>query len=298
MVTEEAKDEEESVDELREPDPISFAEFLQDVPPSQPRRVTKLWFFDSDRNKILSRPDLNLHCATPELCNRISVFRATSDKVYFNRETRRDTFVTYQCSNCRKTEKLFSIQAEADDDKSGRCYKYGELPPFGPPTPPRLQRLLQPDRLLFMKGRRCESQGLGVGAFVYYRRVVENQKNRILDEVIKVALKLAAPEETIKTLSAAKEENQFSRAMESVRDAIPQALLINGANPLTLLHSALSDGLHGRSDEECLETAHDVRVILVELAERLGQALKDEAELNTAVTRLMKSRDRPPERRA
>jgi hypothetical protein len=36
-----------------------------------------------------------------------------------------------------------------------------------------------------------------------------------------------------------------------------------------------------------LKLAHDVRVVLVELAERLGQALKDEAELANAINRLM-----------
>ena len=41
-------------------------------------------------------------------------------------------------------------------------------------------KLVGPDRDDFLKGRRCENQGLGVGAFIYYRRVVENQKNRIL----------------------------------------------------------------------------------------------------------------------
>jgi hypothetical protein len=69
-----------------------------------------------------------------------------------------------------------------------------------------------------------------------------------------------------------------------------ESLLINGHNPLTLLHSALSKGLHAKTDEECLELAHDVRIVLTELAERLGQALKDEAELNTAVSRLIKSK--------
>ncbi|MCF8476495.1 MAG: hypothetical protein K9G60_05665 [Pseudolabrys sp.] len=146
-----------------------------------------------------------------------------------------------------------------------------------------------------MKGRRCENQGLGIGAFVYYRRVVENHKNQILNEIIRVSEKLNAPAETITTLNAAKAENQFSKAMESVKDAIPQALLINGANPLTLLHSALSVGLHAQSDEQCLELAHDIRVVLVELAERLGQTLKDEAELSTAVTRLLNVRQNPPE---
>jgi hypothetical protein len=45
--------------------------------------------------------------------------------------------------------------------------------------------------------------------------------------------------------------------------------------------------LHNGTDEECLELAQDIRVVLTELAERISQALKDEAELNTAVSRLM-----------
>jgi hypothetical protein len=142
---------------------------------------------------------------------------------------------------------------------------------------------------LFSKGG-CENHGLGIGAFVYYRRVVENQKNRIFDEIIRVATKIGAPTEMIATLESAKQETQFSKALASVKDAIPQSLLINGHNPITLLHSALSGGLHEKSDELCLELAHDVRVVLVELSERLGQALKDEAELNTAVTRLLKAK--------
>ena len=97
----------------------------------------------------------------------------------------------------------------------------------------------------------------------------------------------------ITTLETAKEETQFSKALASVKDAIPQALLINGHNPLTLLHSALSDGLHDQSDAHCLEIASSVRVVLGELSERLAQALKDEVEINTALSKLMgkKSKD-------
>lgn len=92
----------------------------------------------------------------------------------------------------------------------------------------------------------------------------------------------------VESLERAKAEHQFSSAMSSVKNAIPQALLIKDQNPLTLLHSALSDGLHAQTDEVCLELAHDVRVILAELAERIGQALKDEDELSAAVARLTK----------
>ena len=140
--------------------------------------------------------------------------------------------------------------------------------------------MFRTDRDIFLKGRRCDNQGLGIGAFSYYRRIVENHKAQILDEIIRVATKVAPG--MVETLERAKSENQFLKAIESVKDSIPQSLLVNGHNPLTLLHSALSEGLHAQTDEQCLELAQAVRVVLAELAERIGQALKDEAELNAA----------------
>lgn len=104
---------------------------------------------------------------------------------------------------------------------------------------------------------------------------------------MKVSEKLNADPRLVNILKGAIAETQFSKALESVKNALPQSLLINGHNPITLLHSALSQGLHAQSDERCLEMASAVRVVLAELADRLGQALKDEAELNTALSRLM-----------
>jgi hypothetical protein len=178
--------------------------------------------------------------------------------------------------NRDKEEEAFTIH----------CYKLGEFPAFGPPTPARLISLIGPDRDLFVKGRRCENQGLGIGAFSYYRRVVENQKNRILAEIIKVAQSISAPAETIAALQAAQTEQQFAKAIDGVKSVMPQRLLIDGKNRLTLLHSALSKGLHNQSDEVCLELATDIRLVLAELADLLGEALKDERELREAIARL------------
>jgi hypothetical protein len=178
------------------------------------------------------------------------------------------------------------IALPRDDPHPGRCLKFGEEPDFGPPTPNRLLRLFGKDSKIFLKGRQCENHDLGIGAFGYYRRVVENHKDQIFDAIIKVTNKIAP--ELVPTLEAAKNEHQFLKAIDLVKDGIPQGLLINGQNPLTLLHSALSEGLHGRTDEECLQAAHDVRIVLTALVERLDQALKDEAELNAAIERLAK----------
>jgi hypothetical protein len=64
---------------------------------------------------------------------------------------------------------------------------------------------------------------------------------------------------------------------------------------LTLLHSAVSEGLHEHTDEECLDLATTIRIVLTDLAERIGLALKDQTELNAAVTKLMAVKaKRPP----
>jgi len=52
--------------------------------------------------------------------------------------------------------------------------------------PSRLPKLVGPDQEKFNKRLRSEACGLGIGAFGYYRQVVENQKGRLIDEIIKV----------------------------------------------------------------------------------------------------------------
>ncbi|MGB7599820.1 MAG: hypothetical protein WBM24_05915 [Candidatus Sulfotelmatobacter sp.] len=128
---------------------------------------------------------------------------------------------------------------------------------------------------------------MGIGAFSYYRRVVENQKGRIIAEIARVAQKLGAKPVVLETFRLAEKETQFSKAIDEIKDGIPDVLRIGQHNPLTLLYTALSEGLHEHTDKECLEIAQEIRVVLTELAERLSQALKEEAELQTAVSRLL-----------
>lgn len=279
-------------DKVKPPE-TDFAEFLEGVPPGQSRTIPH-FVKDSTNNSAyfeLVTPQLVLHC-TSEMCNGPRTHRSLGNDISISkRDSSKNVFVTYLCSNCRKTTKMFALKiAPTGEGAGGIAFKFGEEPPFGPVTPTRLLKLLGDQREFFLKGRRCENQGLGIGAFGYYRRVVEHQKNRIIEEIIKVSEKLGADKEAIGELELAKAETQFSKSVSLVKRGIPQALLVNGHNPLTLLHSALSAGLHEQSDETCLELAQAVRVVLADLAERLSQALKDEAELNSAVTRLLNAK--------
>jgi hypothetical protein len=269
---------------------IAFASFLESVPPSQARTVTAL-LGTRYANVIteLKLPDITLHCTSPD-CAGNRKFRYEDKQLHVSPEAA-DHFIDYICSNCRQNHKRFALRIVPDAaGNKAVAYKYGEEPFFGPATSPRLLTLLGDQREIFLKGRRCENQGLGIGAFGYYRRVVEHQKNRILDEIIKVSETIGASKEALDLLKVAKSETQFLKSVSLVKDALPQLLLIQGHNPLTLLHAALSSGLHEQSDEKCLELAQDVRIVLGELSDRLSQALKDEAGLNSAVGRLLRAK--------
>jgi hypothetical protein len=269
--------------------PLPWHEFLANQGPPSKANVTCLgvqrpgyggnaWW--------VAGPDIILHCPN-EQCGgervfaSISGWESLSDKPNW-------IFRVYQCRNCRRYAKTYAliVKEEGEAPSDGVAVKVGEWPAFGPPVPSKLMSLVGPDRELFLQGRRAENHGLGIGAVAYYRRVVEDQKNRLLDEVIKVGEKTQVDPAVIEVLRAAKEETQFSRAMDDVKDAIPPVLRIDGMNPFTLLHSALSKNLHNSTDEECLAVATSIRIVLTEMSERIAQVLKDQAELKAAVKRL------------
>lgn len=276
---------------------MSLSDFLVGVPPNTSQLVMengrRLHTGQGSVRNTIALPRLYMHCGHPD-CSGERYFDPTQKTLEIYDEYGSE-FIDFRCSNCAETVKRYSlfvskIQRNGEDQElEFVCEKYGEVPNFGVPTPTRLLRLLGSDRELFLKGRRCETQGLGVGAFAYYRRAVENRKNDLFDEVLKVARQVGSSADIIEKLENAKKQTQFSKALSNVKEAIPESLKIMGQNPLALLHTALSDGLHGRSDDECLSTAHDIRVLLVELAQRISEALKDEQELNMAVSRLSKA---------
>jgi len=265
-------------------DEITQKEMLERVPPGT--RVLVNDFETEDRQGTIRvrTPEIELHCTQ---CNGDRFFAATEAGAFAGKRQPLDIFLVYICRNCRKSHKTYALAGAYDEQKrKWSVFKYGEDPSFGPPTPARAITLIGPDRDQLLKGRRCENQGLGVGAFVYYRRVVENQKNRIFDEILRVSQHLGVDDQLTTELEAAKKEVQFTKAVEAIKHALPQSLLVNGHNPLLLLHSALSAGVHELTDEQCLELASSIRIVLIEFAERLALAIKDEVELNNAVNRL------------
>ncbi len=268
----------------------SLAEFLESTPPGIIADIPDLLTITSQGHCVVAQPDIQLHCPS-ETCEGARVFQAISDWIYAGDDpSEKYGYAIYRCRNCNKTLKIYAlrIQKNADSFDKGTACKVGEVPLFGPPTPLNVLSLVGSDREMYIQGRRAEDQGFGFGALAYYRRVVENQKSRIIREISRVAKKFGISDGNLTVFEAAVLEADFGAAVDLIKADIPSALLINGHDPLTLIHSALTEGLTEQNDAICLELAQIIRVVLAELADRISQLLKDEAELNQAISRLIK----------
>lgn len=180
---------------------ISMAAFLESSPPNVLAEINHVANRDLRLNAHhLYTPDIQLHC-DGKLCGGIRSFSCRSQDLTIVPKKAHSAFLPYTCRNCQRTSKTYAISVVWDGERrNGKARKFGEWPEFGPPTPPGVIKLIGPDREIFLKGRRAENQGMGIGAFAYYRRVVENDKDRILDEMIRAAQRLDSSEELIQQL--------------------------------------------------------------------------------------------------
>lgn len=282
---------------------LTWKEFLETHPPDcKEVHVTELGVGDI-RGMSLSHPELHLFCES-ESCRKYMSFDCMNGSLSRDLRDEWEIFIRcYQCRHCKKTEKTYAVMVKIDSaidrtsnykvfTPNGTVVKFGEYPSFGDPLPSGVISLLGSDQDLFMKGRRAEKMGMGIGAFGYYRRVVENQWQRLIDAIIRVAKAQNVDQAIIANLEIAKKENQFEKAIDMTKDQIPKSLLIDGShNPLKLLHSALSQDIHSSTDEQCLIYANDIREMLVRFAAMLDEALKDRTTLNETLSRLLQRRE-------
>lgn len=255
-----------------------FENLICDLTPSGPGY---LWGFLS--------PRIQLYC---EVDDGVRWCQPSNERVGCG--TYQTPFIPYKCRDCGQWTKTFALILSPDLNAKPMvltAIKLGEYPPFGSHLAKRLQDMLSKSDLeLYRKGLRTEREGHGIGAAAYFRRVVENQWKTLVKKLRDAAVKLGASHDKVKIFEEALAQPQFSTAVEMLKDSIPPKLLIlDGRNPLTLLYRPLSVQIHDLSDEQCLQQAADIRVVLNETFDNIGRVLSDDENLKAAVSRLQDS---------
>lgn len=192
----------------------------------------------------------------------------------------------YLCVSCREFKRSFFVQL-AEDRSS--ITKVGQMPAWSVKVDADVSLMLGSHQSYLQKGMISESQGYGIGAFAYYRRIVEETIDGLLADVEQLI-----PESERATFSAALARTKLTRVtsekIELVQDLLPPILRPDNMNPLSLLHGVLSEGLHADSDERCLALAAEVREILAFLATQIATASRSSSAFTAKMRSLLEKR--------
>lgn len=187
----------------------------------------------------------------------------------------------YQCQSCRLFYRQFDLYISPDLDY---VYKFGQYPEWEIKMDKNLENMLGQHSKNFRKGLVCESQGYGIGAFAYYRRITEEIIDELLDSITDLIEENHKAEYKF-ALEKTKQTRVTQDKIELVKDLLPSILKPNGMNPLGVLHSELSEGLHADTDQACLENANHIKSILIFLINQIIQS----KESSKGFTESMKS---------
>jgi hypothetical protein len=242
----------------------------------------------------MPKPAINLNC---KYCDSIQTFNMVNE--YWENEA--DTSMAgrhigiwgktvralYECSACNEGKYIFfiefvktgTVKEEDSTLDTGYVRKVGQNPPWEIDIESNIEKALGKDAELYKKGLVSESQSYGIGSYAYFRRITEN----IIDDLLDSILALIHEEEKDKykqALEKVRETRITEEKIELVQDLLPTSLQPNGINPLKSLHAALSDGIHNKTDDECLDLADTIKTILIYLLEEIRNR-NDKAKLFT-----------------
>jgi len=127
---------------ISSPEPVSVKHFFEAFPPGKNVAVKYMarkssgpgvsWFLQS--------PAIQLHCES-ESCQGVRFFEP-ADRAYLTPKDRKEHFLTFVCRSCKRSTKTYAFWSRLSEDGiSGELMKFGEYPPFGPPSPPRVINL-------------------------------------------------------------------------------------------------------------------------------------------------------------
>jgi len=171
--------------------------------------------------------------------------------------------IIYACADCRDGLHYLVRFGNAV------ATKVGQFPAPRPIISRELERALGESASLYRKASACEAEGFGVGAFAYYRAVVER-----LVESLGSAKRAGLTESECVQFSTDWQaaERDGSKRIQLVYDTLPDSLREGVSNPLDYLYSSLSAGLHGGDDEACMREAEGLRELLVTVLVEIQRA--------------------------
>lgn len=255
-------------------DPAEYVDFLE----NHPLYTWKCMTFPQRINN-LEESRIIMYCKNCRKDRTFQIYGTNTsiiDSMYFDSR--------YICTHCRRDYHRFYMQI-IDDEEGSKIRKVGQSPPISTKIDNEIRDFLgEKNTDLYIHGKRSEIYGYGIGAFVYYRRIIENKINDLLGIMRSIVDKPAKIEKAIK-------QKRMEDKIQIIQNDLPEILHVDGSNPLKLLYELLSDGIHGKTDQECAEDAKVIRKAFDFLIKSMDSLRRQKAEYSSAIKELEQKRE-------
>ncbi len=203
----------------------------------------------------------------------------------FTRDYNEDIIIrcVYKCTSCKDFYRYFLLKIDKD---LSSVEKIGQYPPWDISIEKELKDILNKCEKYYKNGKICESQSYGIGAFAYYRRIIEEIIDYLLDRIPEL-MEGEEKENYQEALEQVKQTKITSKKIELVYDLLPPVLNPGEFNPLKTIHEKLSEGIHQKSDEDCLNDAQILRENLIFVVKKILIESKEKMEFTSKMRKLL-----------
>lgn len=216
-----------------------------------------------DRHNSLKYPEFTLDCFCVH-CKSESVFRPIKNKrdlTYYETIERGTHITRFLCSRDAKHQLIFIFYFSENVFQ-----KIGQNPSIADLQKPDIQKyhkILGDEKFKeFSRAVGLVAHGVGIGSFVYLRRIFES----LIEEAHQIASKQKGWDEDEYSMCRVEEQ------IEKLKDYLPEFLVKNRK-----IYSILSKGIHELSEEECLTHFEALKVgIEIILDQKLEEKKREE----------------------
>lgn len=227
--------------------------------------------------------ELELDKATDEYYDS---FMKLEEELFIDKKLDYTFKVLGKCRSCKEYHIEFLLHVYSDNEVSRRLISGRPIVNSSGMTKPKeypdakvfLEKVgsnppikVQPNKLVskyfdretnrwYFKGLNCINENYGIGAYAYFRRIIEKELIHIIESIKE--LPSSHKSEIEKLLKAHKENPTITTIYENIFEHLPHSLKVLGNNPIKLLYKETSDGLHSLKDDECLKKSEAVQKIL------------------------------------
>lgn len=230
-------------------------EFILTVPIYKSFEITDDYIEDA-LNLINFRGNIDAYCLS---CGKSSTFHCENENYQYHRsavKSDRKFELSFTCSRNENHKIIFYFCVE-----NNQMQKIGQYPSLANHYTPKLKKyrkILGEEKYTeFNRAIGLKAHGVGIGSFVYLRRIFEG----LIEEA-----------HTLATQEANWDEDKYIKAkmlekVDLLKNVLPELLIQN-----KIVYSVLSKGIHELSEDECLQYFDVVQLFIeVFLDEKLEQ---------------------------